>query len=97
MRCTQPMGFGTHNPLDIPIHNCSTCGQSLPRKLTVYAYDGMFDEFPLHEFEVNGETYREVVQEAPWSSGPMLFLCYERVKDGMRFNYWHQDEIDKEN
>lgn len=47
---------------------------------------GMFDEeIVLRKWEINekykndrdGECIREVVQEVPWSSGPMIFTCLE--------------------
>jgi glutaredoxin len=38
--------------------------------------EGMFDDGPeLYEYTLNGgEKVREVVQAAPWSSGPCIFL-----------------------
>ena len=84
MRCTQIIGFGVNNPINLDYLN----GR-------VYSYDGMFDEIPLYEYtdNANDEFYREIVQASPWSSGPMLHLAIKRISDGELFNYWKEEEI----
>ena len=86
MRCTQIIGFGSHDPINLEHLNGK-----------VYAYDGMFDEFPLYEYEDNAtnETYRTIVQYSPWSSGPMLHLAIKRMSDDKLFNYWEESELAK--
>jgi hypothetical protein len=73
-------------------------------KLAVMAPDsyitGMFDEeIPLRKWQVDGYYFRmgiirEVVQMAPWSSGPMIFTCLEwesQSGDKFRFDQWIED------
>ncbi len=98
MRATQNMGFGTHDPLGVPRpETCSKCGQEVQpawhSTAVEYARTGMFDDLPLYRFEVEGQTYEEVVQHEEWWSGPMLFLAYRRVGDGRLFNTWTRAEI----
>ena len=86
MRCTQIIGFGSHNP--IPEEEFVYLEEK------EYVRDGMFNEIPLHEYIFNKTPiYRMIVQASPWSSGPMLHFAYKRVSDGALFNYWKDDEI----
>ena len=82
MRCTQVIGLGSHNPINVDLLD----GE-------VYAYDGMFEDHPLFEYRNDFEIYREIVQASPWSSGPMLHIAIKRMSDGALFNYWKDDEI----
>ncbi len=88
------MGFGKHNPLEFPVNICPTCHQGIPLDSRVYGHDGMFDEYPLSEFKLDGETYQEIVQHCIWSSGPMLYQAYKRMRDGVLFSYWLEDELE---
>lgn len=61
-------------------------------KITVDLFYG--DGPCLHQYKSkNGNTIKEVVQEAPWSSGPMGFLCLED-ENGIRFCEWSEEDID---
>ena len=45
----------------------------------------------LHEYQtLEGKVVKEVVQEAPWSSGPMGFVCLE--VDGKRMFEWTEEQ-----
>lgn len=81
---------------------CHHCGRS---EIGIYKQDydavtavreGMFDDGPiLYEYQMkDGSVYREVLQTCIWSSGPCIFLCLERAKDGKRCFEWAQEEID---
>lgn len=85
MRCTQEIGFGSHNPI-----NQEELDNLSERE---YTRDGMFEEIPLFEYTFN-ETpiYRQIVQFSPWSSGPMLHYAYKRISDGELFSFWTQEE-----
>jgi hypothetical protein len=107
MRCTQFMGL--HSTAEdflkehcriVVIDKCPHCGGPLQegRECEVYesaAHVGMFDDGPeLHEYQLrDGRKAREVVQDAPWSSGPCIFLCLE--VDGKRVGEWPQKDIDE--
>lgn len=56
---------------------------------------GMFEDGPeLYEWRSNDSDiiYREVVQCAPWSSGPCIFLCLQEVP-GAEVLRWTEKEI----
>ena len=57
--------------------------------------DGMFDDGPsLSEYDMlDGKKIKEIVQCAPWSSGPCIFLCLEDSKGNKMFE-WTEEEID---
>ncbi len=88
-RCTQNMGFGSHNPVneeELSFLECRPYGSS-----------GMFDECPLYEY-VNASVeviYQEFIQFSPWSSGPMECHAYRRVSDGRLFSFWTKEEADR--
>lgn len=53
---------------------------------------GMFgEELPLGQWVKNGHTYTEVLQCAPWSSGPMIFTCL-KDEQGIELFAWTFDE-----
>lgn len=105
MRCTQPIGltdeaenFITLNVKTTPEETCSECNHTTGGELVKRVYDasgssGMFGDGPsLHEYELkDGSKVKEIVQTAPWSSGPMIFLCLED-EEGKRLFEWKQDE-----
>ena len=77
---------------------CPHCGEATEYRTKRVQYDrtlGMFGEkIPLWEYELaNGETWREVVQAAPWSSGPVIFLCLEDEMKKQHFK-WSKKDID---
>jgi len=39
------------------------------------------------------ETYIEVVQAEPWSSGPMIFTCLKNVQTDVMVGTWAEEEI----
>ena len=49
-------------------------------------YAGMFDaEYPLQKYTLpDGKVFWEVVQAAPWSSGPVFFLALSQFNKGER-------------
>ena len=55
--------------------------------------EGMFmEEIPLGVWmSVGGHIIKEVVQVAPWSSGPMIFTCLDH-ENGRRYHEWKEDE-----
>jgi len=77
---------------------CPHCHQPTRHKPSREVYtktDGMFgEEIPLHEYALrNGETWREIVQAEPWSSGPVIFLCLEDEMKKLHFK-WPKKDID---
>ena len=107
-RSTQIMGLSprAHRFLDkhgvtMPLVTCKTCGHSTGGAAVCEVYDtesgvaaGMFDDGPeLRKWELqSGEWAKEVVQEVPWSSGPVIFLTLE-LQDGTRIGDWTEEEI----
>jgi hypothetical protein len=78
---------------------CPCCGQDVQNKILKSEYGsaeslGMFDDGPrLYEYQLtDGRKAREVVQVAPWSSGPCVFLCLEI--DGKREFGWPAEQIE---
>ena len=50
-------------------------------------------EYPLLEYKLNDDKVaREVIQESPWSSGPVIFTCLEI--DGKKQFKWEEKEIE---
>lgn len=77
-------------------------GELPDREADVYDTDtlhSMFDEeTPLMQYTMrDGRVYKEVIQCAPWSSGPCIFLC---LADGdgniIKESEWTDEEIDRE-
>jgi hypothetical protein len=88
MRCTQDMGYGKHNPID----------EEELKYLEWEKYDtaGMFEDRPLFQGCFNGiPIYREIVQYEVWSSGPMLYMAYQRIADNELLSYWTKEEVDE--
>jgi hypothetical protein len=58
---------------------------------------GMFDDGPnLYAYNLGEQgEWKEVVQCAPWSSGPVIFLCLENRFSGERIFQYSQEEIDE--
>ena len=57
---------------------------------------GMFYEpVPLGVWYFKGMLVKEVEQETPWSSGPMIFTCLED-SDGNRYCEWTRKEMPRE-
>jgi len=110
MRCTQYIGLSHNadsyleeRGARVPVKVCPTCGHTTGGGLVQEVYDketgrraGMFDDGPdLSEYTLkDGKKVREVVQCAPWSSGPMIFLCLED-EDGKKIFKWSEEEIDQ--
>jgi len=102
MRCTQIIGlpkkahkFLFENQKTV---TCIHCG-SVQRIQKVYASAkeyGMFDDGPeLLEYTLqDNSVVREVVQAAPWSSGPCIFLKLVDIDGKDRF-VWPKKEIDR--
>lgn len=109
MRCTQIRGLSNEALAFLrdnrrqppPSVACPTCGhrqRKLPDDHRVWASasaEGMFDDGPeLWEYTLaDGRVVREVVQDVPWSSGPVIFLCL-MDEAGTKFCEWPQEEID---
>ena len=57
---------------------------------------GMFGEhvYDLHKYkDSRGNVWKEKVQAEPWSSGPMIFLCIEKVSSEKQIQCgWKQDD-----
>lgn len=88
----------------VPVTECPTCHHKEGGKLVEHVYDyetgvrkGMFEDGPvLSEYQLNdGCRVREVVQAAPWSSGPCIFLCLEDAVSGERMFEWSEEEINE--
>lgn len=106
MRCTQIFGLSSEarkfieeNVKERDCNFCKHCGKpnGTEHDSKIYesaAHVGMFDDGPdLYEYQLkDGRVAREKVQDAPWSSGPCIFLCLE--VDGERICEWPQEEID---
>ena len=105
MRCDQWIGltqeaqdFLEHNCRKVPGQVCPKCGEVLSHVKDCKAYeevDGMFGTpaGSLYEYNlIDCRIAKEVVQEAPWSSGPCFFLCLEI--EGKKMFEWPQEEID---
>ena len=84
------------------VERCIHCGEvTKTTKVKIWkTYDdtgssGMFEDGPhLREHSMqNGDIVREVVQCAPWASGPCIFLCLEK-EDGSRLFEWSDEEIE---
>lgn len=58
------------------------------------SYLGMFDDGPtLRQYYLkDGTIIKEIVQAAPWSSGPCIFLCLEDSGGKIMFG-WDDDDI----
>jgi len=87
--------------IESKIKRCSNCNfpYEVIYKKVQKVYDasgssGMYGDGPdLHEYELkDGSKIREIVQAAPWSSGPCIFLCLEDDKN-KRFCEWTEEEI----
>jgi len=80
----------------VPGSRCSHCNQVLSTILSrrVYSTDEIFyDTLSLYEYTLtDGTVVREVLQDQPWSSGPMSFLCLE-IEGKQRFK-WSRKEIE---
>jgi len=85
---------------------CPHCGGLIGparRQSTIYAdakTQGMFDDGPLlHDYPLtDGGKAREIVQAAPWSSGPCIFLAlriFDSTGATTREILWPQDKIDQ--
>ena len=85
MRCTQYVGL---------IDSAHDFLAGMEERPNMFGFTpGMFDEpVPLAAWEdvETGKIYKEVVQAAPWSSGPMIFTCLED-ESGERMFEWIQD------
>lgn len=105
MRCYQHIGLKaearTHLERfteQVPCRPCPHCGEPTDTKSNVqtYKYEEMFhsDGAHLQEYVLkDGSKVKEIVQCAPWSSGPMGFLCLED-ETGKRLFEWTEKEID---
>jgi len=105
MRCTQIAGLQPEaqdwleaNCRKVPTGICKHCGKPNGETLDGVVYDGsgssgMFEDGPhLQEYTTTeGKKVREVVQAAPWSSGPVIFLCLEI--DGEQMFRWPEDKV----
>jgi DNA-directed RNA polymerase subunit RPC12/RpoP len=106
MRCTQFIGltdeaqsFLIENCLEVADSVCPHCGSTITTKNKSEVYSsakhfGMFEDGPdlLKYYLKDGKTLFEVVQAAPWSSGPCIFLCLEDEK-GNRLFEWSDEDI----
>ena len=105
MRCYQHIGlteeakaFLRENVEMIPYQVCPKCGEIITLKMNcsvIRTRTLFYDDGPV-EFEYklkDGSACREVLQAAPWSSGPMGFMCLE-TDSGLIFK-WSQEEINK--
>lgn len=105
MRCYQHVGlteeaksFLENNVETIPDGTCPKCGEvittkmnrSLIRTIELFCDDGPSE----YMYKLKDGTYcKEVLQAAPWNSGPMGFMCLE-TDSGLIFK-WSQEEINK--
>ena len=105
MRCYQHIGlteeakaFLRENVEMIPNQVCPKCGEVLSTKMNcriIRHLELFYDDGPSEcEYKLkDGTTCRESLQAAPWSSGPMGFMCLE-TDSGLIFK-WSQEEINK--
>lgn len=107
MRCTQIMGLPLKaqkfleknvRMKEIPCPHCGGLILTDKSDHQVYASareQGMFDDGPeLYEYTLqNGKKVREVVQAAPWSSGPCIFLKLVDVEAGKDLFMWTDKDI----
>ena len=78
---------------------CPTCGAKLATGFqpTIYDREDVWygTELELREFVTkNGKVIREVIQEIPWSSGPVVFMCLEDQK-GKQLFPWSKEEMEE--
>lgn len=82
----------------VPNIVCPDCGCVITESKDCKAYEeveGMFGTpaGALHEYKLkHGPVAKEIVQGAPWSSGPCFFVCLEI--EGERCFEWSEKEID---
>jgi hypothetical protein len=83
-----------------PAGKCPTCSrdgyvQCSREVISSTKHDSFYGEGPtLHVYRLkDGRKVVEVVQDEPWSSGPVTFLCLE--VDGKRMFEWPQADIDE--
>jgi len=98
MRCYQHIGlnrkadeFLSENVERIPDIICPHCKELISTKLNILntKHEDMFygDGPDLRTFKLkDGRECKEIVQDAPWSSGPMGFLCLE-ISNKKRFEW----------
>lgn len=69
----------------IPDIVCPNCGTVITKKMNIIAtkedeedWQNPFADPPLHSYKLkDGKIAHEVIQESPWSGGPVYFLCLE--------------------
>ena len=109
MRCTQLVGlspeadkFLEENVRLTERECCPTCQHITGGVMDSRVYDtetgkraGMFDDGPdLYEYTLkDGTIVQEIVQAAPWSSGPCIHLCL-RDEQGKWLYKWPAKDID---
>ena len=82
----------------VPSQRCPSCNHIISRTMNVIETiqeDHFVGEGPcLRRIRLkNGDIVREVVQEEPWSSGPVAFFCLEYEETGKRLFEWTEKEI----
>jgi hypothetical protein len=104
MRCYQHIGLKQEavkwlekNVLVAPKEFCPNCNHVISTQMCSIVYETpelFYDDGPaLNQYELaDGGIVREIVQLAPWSSGPMGFLCLER-ENGDRLFQWTGKEV----
>jgi len=91
--------FLNENALRKPTSFCPHCNGVLSEGFDVIHvehHDSFYEDGPYLRTIVlkDGRITKEVVQEEPWSSGPVCFLCLEI--DGQMMFEWTQDEIEEQ-
>jgi len=94
--------FLSENALQVGYDPCPHCGKTTkesPKKVKNDEYIGMYDEgFPLYTYTLkNGGYAVEKLQEAPWSSGPVIFfsLTVHAADNSIeRIFKWSREEIE---
>jgi hypothetical protein len=90
--------FLEENVKKIPSNPCPHCEEYLNETRVIIkteTEDSFYGDGPiLHTYMLNdGRECKEIIQEEPWSSGPVTFLCLEI--DGKRMFEWTNDQIDE--
>ena len=105
MRCYQHVGlteeaksFLENNVEMIPDVICPKCGETITTKMNcslIRTIELFYDDGPNEcMYKLKDGTYcNEVLQTAPWNSGPMGFMCLE-ISNGRLFE-WTREEMNK--
>jgi len=81
---------GSHEPFTRPVYKSDVSREEYGQ------FEGMFGEpYPLHRYTLpDGRILEEVIQAAPWSSGPCIFLALQENGQWLPETLWSDEEIE---